>query len=118
MRIDFGSLDSSVPGTRGRRTVDQAVTVPSLGTFFTEFRKVEEDVSIPLICSEVLTNERMLHVGESTKRGAWDGLFLKPQPRRIPRGRKISLYMYKLSNALSVVSSQDYTLEMRHRGKE
>ena len=69
MRIDFGSLDSSVPGTRGRLTVGKAATVPSLGTFFTEFRKVEEDVSIPLICSEVLINERMLRVGESTKKG-------------------------------------------------
>ena len=79
---------------------------------------MEEDVSIPLICSEVLINERMLRVGESTKREAWDGLFLKPQPRRIPRGRKMCLYMDKLFNALSVVSSQDYTLEMRHRGKK
>ena len=76
MRIDFGSLDSSVSGTRGRRAVGKAATVPSLGTFFTEFRKVEEDVSIPLICSEVLTNERTLHVGESTKRGLWMGCFL------------------------------------------
>ena len=27
-------------------------------------------------------------------------------------------YMDKLFNAFSVVSSQDYTLEMRHRGKK
>ena len=79
---------------------------------------MEEDVSIPLICSEVRTSERMVRVGESTKSGAWDWLFLKPQPRRIQRGSKMCLYMDKLFNALSVVSSQDYTLEMRHRGKK
>eukprot|EP00795_Rhopilema_esculentum_P006545 gene6545-12029_t len=75
-------------------------------------------VTPPRICSEVLANERMLRVGESTIRGAGDGLFLKPQPRRIPRGTKLCLYMDKLFNSLSVVSSQDYTLEMRRRGKK
>ena len=55
----------------------------------------------------------MLLVVESIKRGASEGIFLEPKPRRIPRGIKLCLYMDKLINFLSVVSSQDYTLEMR-----
>ena len=54
---------------------------------------MEQDVSIPLICSEVLTNERMLRVGESTKRGALDGLFLKPMAKKDPkRQENVPLY--------------------------
>ena len=111
MRIDFGSLDSSASGTTGKRTVGLwAPSSLSLG----RWKKML--VFLLFVLRSSLMRDCYVW-GRVQKGGAWDGLFLKLQPRRIPRGRKMCLYMDKLYNAFSVVSSQDYTLEMRHKGK-
>ena len=62
-------------------------------------------VTSPRICSEVLTNERMLRVRESTKRMAWvqKGLFLKPKAKKVSQeeGKCASIWTNCLMLTLS-----------------